>query len=271
MNIYPPKRDMIQKRKREMKHYRIMTLNILNNRVFGYGKMRFERRIAAIEEMIRETEPDLIGVQELTKGMMPLMKPIFETYGMCGESRHSRINNEYTVILYRKEKFELIREQTYWLSDTPELPGSRVSMSQFPRTVSFALLKDRSSDTELSFFCTHLDLNFASVRRRQAQVLRNLILEHHRGSFTVVCGDFNDVKNSDALCAVYEAGLRDTSDDSLGSTLRERGGSARYHNRPIDHILISDEIKEYAVTKIDGKYGGCAPSDHYPLLAEIAV
>lgn len=254
-----------------MKNCRIMTLNLLNNGVYGFGYNRFDRRIRAIEEMLRETDPDVIGVQELTEEMLPVMAPVFEIYGMCGDSRHSRINNEYAAILYKKERFEMVREQTYWLSDTPEVPGSRFLMSQFPRTVSSALLKDIDTDTVFSFFCTHLDLNFASVRRRQAQVLRNLILAHHRGSFTAVCGDFNDVKDSDALRTVCEAGLTDISADSLGSTVRDRGGSTRYHNRPIDHILLSSDVRDYTVTKITGEYAGLRPSDHYPLLAEITL
>ncbi len=254
-----------------MKQYRIMTMNILNSRVYGYGKTRFDRRSRAIEEMLRETDPDLIGVQELTDEMLPVMAPIFEIYGMCGRSRHSRYNNEYAAILYKKERFEVIKQQTYWLSDTPDVPGSRFAASQFPRIVTFALLREISTDMVFSFFSTHLDVNFASVRCRQAQVLRDLILAHHRGSFTAVCGDFNDVKDSDTLRIICEAGLRDTSEDSLGSTLRGRGGSARYHNRPVDHILLSSEVRECSVTKITAEYGGCRPSDHFPLLADITL
>lgn len=253
-----------------MSSLKVMTLNILNNSLYGYGNSRFKRRIEAIREMIRETQPDLIGVQELTAEMLPAMESLLETYGWVGDSRRSHINNEYSVILYKKERFEVLRHETFWLSDTPQVLGSRFQLSQFPRITVFALMKDRDTGEQFSFFNTHLDVNLSEVRRLQAMVLRDLILTHHRGEFTLVTGDFNDVRNSAPLNAVYEAGLEDLSDDTLGSTLRGRIGSARYHNRPIDHILISDKVRALDVTKISRSYNGCWPSDHYPLLAVLS-
>ena len=56
-----------------MSDLKVMTLNILNNKLYGYGNSRFKRRIEAIREMIGETQPDLIGIQELTAEMLPVM------------------------------------------------------------------------------------------------------------------------------------------------------------------------------------------------------
>lgn len=253
-----------------MSDLKVMTLNILNNKLYGYGNSRFKRRIEAIREMIGETQPDLIGIQELTAEMLPVMEGLLKTYGWIGDSRRSRINNEYSVILYKKDRFEVLRHETFWLSDTPQVPGSRFMLSQFPRITVFALMKDKDNGKEFSFFNTHLDVNLVEIRRRQAMVLCDLILTHHRGEFTIVTGDFNDVRDSAPLSAVYEAGLEDLSDDALGSTLRGRVGSTRFHNRPIDHILISDGIRALDITKLDRSYHGCWPTDHYPLLAVLS-
>ena len=70
------------------------------------------------------------------------------------------------------------------------------------------------------------------------------------------------------LCSM---GLKDTSDNSLGSTFRGKIGSALVGNKPIDHILISDHIHAYTLTKLDQKYSGIWVSDHYPLMIEFEI
>ena len=232
-----------------MTEYRIMTLNMLTDTLYSYGDSRFSRRIHAINEMIRANDPDLIGVQEMTENMLPYMDTIFEDYAMIGEKRHSRFLNEY-----------------FWLSQTPDQKGSKFFFSQFPRITTFAVFKDDKNNQAFSFFNTHLDHIFTFVRNTQAQVLRNLIMKHSEGVFTAVTGDFNAVPDSEPLRIVCSTGLKDTSDISIGSTLRGPIGSRANGNKPIDHILISDHINKYTLTKLDQKYSNIWPGDHYPLM-----
>lgn len=251
--------------------YRIMTLNMWNDSISIVGDSRFTFRIQAIVEMIRVHQPDLIGMQEVTANMRPYLTSLLPQYGISGESRHSSIADEACAILYRKNRFRLQREKTFWLSETPEVKGSHFLRSQFPRIASFALLEDMDSGNILTFFNTHLDLNFSSVRSSQANVLAGLIHEYQEGLFTAVSGDFNDVPDSPALKALQQEDLKDTSINDLGSTLRGRSGSLMVQNRPIDHILISRHITPGKLTKINEKYSGYWPSDHYPLLLEFSL
>ena len=253
-----------------MKHYRIMTLNLFNGNLYSFAANHFSRRIGAIDEMIRKYEPDLIGVQELTEPMLKEMNGIFERYGIVGENRHSSFNDEYSAILYQKDRFEVLHHETLWLSETPQRKGSRLLMSQFPRITTFAHFKDREDKTEISFFNTHLDVNFRQVRIRQARILRDLIYDYHRGSCTFVTGDFNDVSDSETLNIICSASLKDLSASLSASTLRGRIGSARFHQKPVDHILVSEDIlSEYTAERIDTTFAGHWPSDHYPLIAEV--
>ena len=254
-----------------MTDYRIMTLNLFNNYGWSKNDTAFSQRVNAIETMLDETEPDLIGVQELTDRMMVHMDEIRKTFDITGESRHSILNNEKTAILYRKDRFDLIRSETFWLSDTPYEKGSRIIGSQFPRIVTFALLKDRENDELISFFNTHLDLNLSYVRHRQAQILRDLIFENRRGWITVVTGDFNDTADSDTVTTVCAAGLKPLSQNVEGPTLRGMIGKKRYHQKAIDHILTDSWIEEASVRKIEDVYSGIWPSDHYPLLGLIRI
>ena len=244
---------------------------MLTDTLYSFGDSRFSCRIKAINEMIRTHKPDLIGVQELTPRMFGYLDTIFEDYGMIGEDRHSAVCTEYAAVFYRKDRFTVLKQNTFWLSPFPEIKGSKYAFSQFPRITVYALFKDAESKEEFTFFNTHLDQVFPFVRKRQAAVLRDLIVKYREGSFAAVTGDFNAVPDSGPLRIVCSAGLKDTSKDSLGSTLRGRIGSAIQRNRPIDHILISEYIESYRLVKLDRKYSGYWVSDHFPLMIEFHV
>ena len=254
-----------------MATYRIMTLNMLTDGLYNYGDSRFSLRIKAINEMIRVQSPDLIGVQELTTKMFRHLGTILQDYALIGEGRHSGFANEYSAILYKRSRFEVLQETTSWLSGSPSKKGSRFLLSQFPRIATYAHFRDLETGETFTFFNTHLDQNFTFIRNRQAQVLRTLILKNQSGIFTAVTGDFNAVPDSEPLKIVCSAGLKDTSTDRLGSTLRGKIGSTIQKYRPIDHILLSNHISEYRLAKLDQRYCGYYPSDHYPLIIEFSI
>ena len=252
-----------------MTNCRLMTLNLLTDGLYNYGDSRFKLRSKAVKEMIRSTDPDLIGTQEMTNRMMPHLKDILEFYGLCGEGRGSHLSNEYSAILYKKSRYQLLETKTYWLSETPLKKGSKFFFSQFPRIVTMADLKDRQSRQEIRFFNTHLDHNFGFVREKQAAVLLSLIREKEKNTVTFVSGDFNDVPDSETLKILCSDGLSDLVSAELGSTLKGKIGSAVHSQEPIDHILVSCDPKNCTIKKLDQKYAGYYPSDHYPLIADI--
>lgn len=252
-----------------MTNCRLMTLNILTDGLYNYGDSRFERRCKAIKEMIRTTDPDLIGVQELTGRMFPYFKDLLEIYGFCGQGRGSRISDEYSAILYKKEKYLLLETKTYWLSDTPLKKGSKYLLSQFPRIVTMADLRNRQTGEEIRFYNTHLDQNFSFIREKQAKVLASLIRDKGNDAVTFISGDFNDVPGSPVIEALLKAGFNDLVSADLGSTLKGKIGSAVHRQMPIDHIFVSCDPQKCTVTKLDQKYAGYYPSDHYPLIAQI--
>lgn len=254
-----------------MKEYSILTLNMMTDTLIPHGGLKFSRRGPAIAEMIQQLHPDLIGVQELTRTMYPYMQDIFKEYGIFGDSRHSMTNDEYSSILYRKDKFELIGGSTLWLSQTPEKPGSKLLRSVCPRIVTFGYLKDKETDDFFTFANTHLDYGLASVRNQQAEILAKILMERQKGSFLFVTGDFNTTSESDALHIFQKVHLTDVVKNDLGSTLRGPLGSIRQHHHPIDHIYISRGLSVMNVKKIRSRYQGVFPTDHYPVIAYIAL
>ncbi|MDO4414279.1 MAG: endonuclease/exonuclease/phosphatase family protein [Erysipelotrichaceae bacterium] len=249
--------------------YRFMSLNILTDGLYNYGDSRFHLRAEAINEMIRATKPDVIGVQELTDAMKPYLFDILKKYQLCGESRGSLFNDEYSAVLFRNDRFRLLDSDTYWLSKTPGRKSKHL-LSQFPRITTYVHLYDEENQKDFTFFNTHLDHNLKPVRNAQAEILSSLIKEHAEGEFIAVTGDFNAPISALPPVLLEENHLKDTVDPAIGSTLRGKIGSLIQKNLPIDHILISEHMNLNSLEKLDSKYAGYYPSDHFPLLAVVS-
>ena len=96
-----------------MNSFKIMSLNLLTSGANIPGNPPFNIRIKAISSMLEEYAPDIIGVQELTDSMFPYLKDILNKYEIFGESRHSLLSDEYSSILFNKDKYELIEGKLY--------------------------------------------------------------------------------------------------------------------------------------------------------------
>lgn len=251
-----------------MNSFKIMSLNLLTSGANIPGNPPFNIRITAIKSMLEEYTPDIIGVQELTDSMFPYLKDILNKYAIFGESRHSLLSDEYSSILFNKDKYELIEGKTLWLSDTVTKKGSKYLLSQFPRIVTYVYLKDKLTNKTFTVFNTHLDANFPFIRTKQAIILSKIIHKYQQGDFTLLCGDFNCTRLSPAL-RILSKRLKDLSYDEMGSTLRGNVGSLLYKHLPIDHIFISDNLSIDEVNKITSSYNTIYPTDHYPVIANI--
>lgn len=251
-----------------MNSFKIMSLNLLTSGANIPGNPPFNIRITAIKSMLEEYAPDIIGVQELTDSMFPYLKDILNKYAIFGESRHSLLSDEYSSILFNKDKYELIEGKTLWLSDTVTKKGSKYLLSQFPRIVTYVYLKDKLTNKTFTVFNTHLDANFPFIRTKQAIILSKIIHKYQQGDFTLLCGDFNCTRLSPALRLLSKR-LKDLSYDEMGSTLRGNVGSLLYKHLPIDHIFISDNLSIDEVNKITSSYNTIYPTDHYPVIANV--
>ena len=249
-----------------MTELNVMTLNIQNS----LRSSAFDARVRSIDAMTAFHDPDLIGVQELTDDMIHKLPGMTDTYAFYGKRRESfRPADERCCVLYRKTRFRFISGKTLWLSDTPDVPGSKFAGSMFPRIVTLAELEDMKNGTRFLFANTHLDHLIPFVRTKQAEVLRRILNEHKAGAFTIVTGDFNCSFPEDSLHKLTEdpaLSLQDTVPDDGRSTIRNFIQAGASHYRPIDHILVTKTVPVVRSEIISGMYMGVFPSDHCPIM-----
>lgn len=231
-----------------MTAYKVMTLNLKTDLPMTHGDSLFENRAGSIEAMIQYYDPDWIGVQELCDSMIPLLPRLSDRYVFYGRARNrsSSFADERCCILYRKDRFEMLKGETFWLSAYPEVSGSRSGGSIYPRIATLAVLRDLKTDTVFTACNTHLDHLIPAVRFHQCEVLRLHLQQKKQGEFLTLTGDFNATSRSAAvrLLVSDQNPLQtvDASEDSLGPTMRSPHPDLLHDELPIDHIFLSRSL-----------------------------
>ena len=167
--------------------YKIMSFNLLTNHLYDIGRNRFTARAISILKLIQQEKPDLIGVQELTPLAEKKLQKLTELYGMTGEYRlgTKQLFNESNAIFYCKERFNLLNGSTYWLSKTPDKPGSSFLTSIFPR---IAALGEHRNEHQLATAQKMKELGYVYVANN-AEELKKLLIQpglkplHKLGNF----------------------------------------------------------------------------------------
>lgn len=232
-------------------------------------KMDDKARIERVHQIIKNYLPDTFGVQEATPQWMKLLSKEFgELYDFVGEGRDGGDSGEYSAVFYNKTKFELLDSGTKWLSGTPDRV-SKVPESSLNRVFTYALLKRQADGLEIMAVNTHFDHTSDTARERQAEVLRDFLLEYTDKYPVILTGDFNTTSGTKAYKTVLAGGVTDAMDISeetlQGATFTSFGSA----NSVIDFVFVTEDtitVRDYRVCneKIDGNF----PSDHHPVLIE---
>ena len=275
-----------------MPSVKIMSFNLKHN-VFSFGKNAWKNREKRAAMLIRRLAPDIIGTQELTHQALEDLCGRLPEYAWCGQARGGDERGEYAAILYRKARFQLDDTNTFWLSDTPDVP-SRDWFALFPRICTCCQLTERESGKSLRIYNTHLDHLSARARINGVKLIMERLMEEDSAIPVVFMGDFNAKPGSRTLRtleSLLDAGLpgpqKDRGEnsptekalltDSYSALLkRERPIGRSYHGfsgktrgAPIDYIFTSRAITIKRVRLDRSTTGQLYPSDHYPVIADL--
>lgn len=236
----------------------------------------FEQRGKIVPELIADYAPDSIGIQECTHQWYVLLRAFLSSdYDFVGVGRdtgdRSLACGEMSMILYKKDKYNLVESGTFWLSETP----NEVSLGwdgACRRICTYAVLENKETGEKYAHVNTHLDHVGQLARENGVELVKQKALSFDIP--TVVTGDFNTSKRSSLYYALINGGLCDTQDaaeDTMyGRTFHNYKGGE--DGAPIDYILVNDKVskvKTYKIIrdKIDDKF----VSDHYPIYSDIIL
>ena len=111
------------------------------------GENSWSQRKDWLVNQIGFHEPEIFGVQEAVLEQLQFLKAELEDYDYLGEGREGGEEGEFTAIFYDKSRFELLQQDTFWLSETPDVPGSKGWDAAITRVATWARFRDRLRPT----------------------------------------------------------------------------------------------------------------------------
>lgn len=266
----------------------VATFNLRYENDGDKGPRAWRERLKPVMNTLSRIGPDVFGVQEGLHGMMADLRASLPDYGFHGIGRDDgKREGEYSAIFYRNDRFEADLSDcgTFWLSDTPETPGSKTWGNTIPRVAAWIRLTDRATGRGFYVFNTHWDHQNQPSREGAAKLISQRIdARRHHDEPVVLVGDFNAKETNPAVgylrgkpamlmgqLSKWERGLVDAYDvlhpnDHNRTTLHFWKGS-RAGEVSVDHILVPPGAKILAADIVADPEP--LPSDHFPVFARI--
>jgi len=256
---------------------RVFTYNLRIDVPFD-GINSFSNRRDFIRRSLPGFEADILGFQEAGPHMRRWLMETFPQYQICGVGREADLQGESNPIAFRRDKFDLVDMGFFWLSDTPQKPGSRFSTDQSgcPRVCTCATLVQIETGRLLRFYNTHLDHEGAVAQAQGLTlILARMAEDYARWPAPVILtGDFNAFldslvhKSAEGFCGCGQP-IKDVT-ASTGGTFHGFGSLDPSEHQKIDYIFTNMQVKSPAFLVKDQE-NGLYLSDHYPVGVELEL
>mgnify|MGYP001806193412 CR=1 FL=1 len=255
---------------------KVMTYNIRLNTTSD-GVNSWPNRKDKVAEVIKKIDPDAFGVQEALHDQMQDLLKALPDYTFVGVGRDDgKEKGEYTAIFYKKSRLKVLKSDSFWLSLTPEVPGSIGWDAAITRMATHAIFQDIKTKKEFIFLTTHFDHIGVEARKKSAETLALTL--SGMGAMpikpTIFCGDLNIKPDDEAYALIKQKSngiLKDArpSDNTQGTFCGFEKG--KMDCIIIDYIFHTSDItieKFEVIQENDGIY---YPSDHLPVVATITI
>jgi endonuclease/exonuclease/phosphatase family metal-dependent hydrolase len=127
--------------------------------------------------LIAREAPDIIGTQEGVYGQLREFASDQPAYDWIGLGRAGGSKDEFCAIFYRRERFEPVAFDHFWLSDTPDVIGSITWGPKFRRMLTWVRLRDRKTGRQFEVWNTHFDHEVEEARQKSAALLRDRLAQ----------------------------------------------------------------------------------------------
>jgi endonuclease/exonuclease/phosphatase family metal-dependent hydrolase len=245
------------------------------------GENRWPHRADLVVETIAAAAPDILALQEALRFQLDELGDALPGYGEIGVGRDDGIESgEYAAILYRRDRLHPIAYGTFWLSDTPDVPGSTSWGNRITRICTWARFSDVTGGPAFTVYNVHFDHESQPSRLRSAELVMQRIHAAEGDRPVIVLGDFNAGESNPArqVMAPSTGARGDPERAVLLDTYRVRhpvgsgegtfnGFTGDASGERIDAILISPGWTVLSASIVHAERNGRYPSDHFPVTA----
>jgi endonuclease/exonuclease/phosphatase family metal-dependent hydrolase len=248
----------------------------------GDGPNAWPARKEIVASTILFHEAAVVGAQEVLRGQIADLEALLPGYAWFGLGRDDgKDGGEFNPVFYDKSRLKLLEQATFWLSETPDVPGSRGWDGACNRIVTWGRFEEIASGRTLHVFNTHLDHVGPVARREGARLLARKVAEIAGPGPAVVTGDFNCTSEEEPyrILTAGDKAAPPLRDARAASLLPPYGGSRSFNGfrlgdgtgSIIDHIFIRGPVVVARTGVIADVWDGRFVSDHFPVLAEIVL
>jgi endonuclease/exonuclease/phosphatase family metal-dependent hydrolase len=255
----------------------------------------WERRCPVVCDILRAESFDIFGSQEVLHGQMEDLCAALPQYESIGVGRNDgKTGGEYAPIFYKKDRVRCLQSGTFWLSETPDVIGSKGWDAKYPRICTWGQFKDKKTGKKFWMFNLHMDHRGVEARKQSVLLVMERIKSMCGKQSYILLGDFNVDQFNPIYPMMMESGMFVDCHDAAAVRFAPTGSMNYFKtdfktDRRIDHVLVSDDfdVLDYTVLTYSywseenpsaesfeaikaGKEGVAVhkqrlPSDHYPI------
>ncbi len=261
--------------------FRLMSFNVRTSTAAD-GPDAWPLRKNILIETIERFQPTLIGFQEVREDQHDEIIARMPDYAFSGVARDDgKRKGEWSLIGFRKERFSAQNHGDFWLSEQPEVPGSKSWDAALTRICSWVRLRETATGREYVFANTHFDHRGVIARREASRVLSEQLAKIAAGVPAILTGDLNIKEDNPAYAVLVQPTLPGAIRwiDSYREIYPQRAtDEASFHGfkgtlagSRIDFIFHTDDFKATASAIDRFSKGGRYPSDHYAVTAILVI
>lgn len=239
------------------------------------GPNAWPHRAGMVAGFVNDQIPDLLGMQEVLWHQYLYLDSALIGYGSVAAGRDDGLREgEACPVFYRLGRFDRLDRGSFWLSATPDVPGSVGWGAALTRVATWVRLYDKVKLDTLMFMNTHFDHVSDSARVMSSGVLLGRLKELAGNNDFIITGDFNARPGSLAIERMTEEGyavdsfiLSETPPSGESYTFngfKEEPGEGR-----IDYIFVREGMKVLSHKTHRIIEEGVFISDHWPVTARV--
>ena len=236
------------------------------------GENAWFHRKDRVNDLIRFYVFDLFGTQEgFTHQLNDILR--LSDYRFIGVGRDDgKDAGEHCAIFYRSDRFKVLDQGDFWLSEHPEKPGRGWDGTCCNRICTWGKFEDLKNHKQFYFFNVHYEYEGDVARRESSNLMISRIKSIAGNQPVFLTGDFNAFPTEEPIRILNDSGfLNDsykiTKEAPFGPVCTYHGYDSTIKTEErLDYIWVTDSIQIDKYGVLTNTLYGHTPSDHFPVM-----
>lgn len=245
------------------------------------GENVWSNRKDLAANLIKFHDAYIFGSQEVVHNQLQDLLNRLPGYDYIGVGRSDgKTEGEYSPIIYKKDRFQLIKSGNFWLSEDINAVGKKGWDAACERVATWGVFKDRKSAKKFFFLNTHLDHMGKVARHEGALLVLSQVQKLSEGLPVIVTGDFNATPQDEPIKILTNVSDSRHLTHTRTIALLKYGPEWTFHDfgtlpikerEWIDYIFIKGNIQVLRHGVLTDTFNHLYPSDHCPVLATLII